>query len=158
MQISAPLFLQSSSGRGRPPAIQSATSNVEGASLDAAILIVEDESLIAWTLCDMLEEEGFSDLRIACNAVEAIASAEERHPDLLICDVNLGGGKDGIDTAAHICASEQVPVLFITGYAGEEIRARIDHRVGAAPLMRKPITLEPLLKKLQELLGRPTPN
>lgn len=158
MHMPGPLSLQSSSHDGPRSTQRKNTSEKSGTVLDSSILIVEDESLIAWTLYDMLEEEGFSDVRIARDAVEAIASAEQRHPELLICDVNLGAGADGIDTAAHICGLKRVPVLFITGYAGDEIRARIDHSIGAAPLMRKPVSVMPLLRQLQDLLQRPKPN
>ncbi|MEO6153219.1 MAG: response regulator [Croceibacterium sp.] len=125
---------------------------------ETPILIVEDEVLIAWTLHDMVVEMGFADVRLARNGAEAVALAADRHPGLLICDVNLGAGDDGVATAARIRATEWAPVLFITGYAGDDIRARIDSAVFGAALLRKPIEPRPLAAQLRAALLAQKPN
>ena len=145
-------------GRGLRPGGGAPGLGLEGVDLDAAVLIVEDEVLIAWTLHDILSAMGFADVRMAPNATEAVQLAEERPPGLLICDVNLGPGDDGVATAARILAGSATPVLFITGYAGDDIRARIALELPGAPLMRKPIESAPLSRCLREVFKRRTLN
>lgn len=133
-------------------------SAAEALPLDTAILIVEDEVLIAWTLDDLLTDLGFRDVRVARDSEEAVSLAQERLPGLLICDVNLGKGDDGVATAARIRALAWVPALFITGYAGDEIRARIDQYIAGAPLLRKPIEPQPLQRILRQVFKQERPH
>lgn len=149
-------FLAGGGTRRSPPPYPAEAHSLEGAVLRTPILIVEDEVLIAWTLRDMLGGIGFTDVRMARDADEAIALAAAHRPGLLICDVNLGAGADGIAAAARIRAGRHVPVLFITGYAGEEIRTRIEAELPGAPLMRKPIEAGPLARCVREVLEAPT--
>lgn len=148
------------SGDRPPPPLSpsSAQSARDALPLDCSVLVVEDEVLIAWTLHDMLVELGFADVRVARDGKEAVELATGRHPGMLICDVNLGAGDDGVATAARIRAMEWVPVMFVTGYAGEEIRARIDGVLAGAPLLRKPIEARPLARTLREALRQVRPQ
>ena len=150
--------LASGGGRRPSPLRPGRAVWLEGVDLDAPVLIVEDEVLIAWTLHDILGGMGFGDVRMARDGAEAQALAGERAPGLLICDVNLGPGDDGVATAARILARGRVPVLFITGYAGDEIRARIEAEIPGAPLLRKPIESGPLARSLREAFNNPTLN
>jgi CheY-like chemotaxis protein len=159
MQPGMPFLIQSDdAGRGPPPAARHGAGAAEGLPIDAAVLVVEDEALIAWTLHDMLEAIGFSDVRVARDANEALALAGERQPGLLICDINLGPGEDGVSVAARIRALGHVTVLFITGYAGAEIRSQIDRTIAGAPLLRKPIELQTLADCLRQVLLGPKPH
>lgn len=158
IQCAPQLFQSDHTGSRLPPSRPRIGPELQGVPLDAPVLIVEDEVLIAWTLHDMLAEMGFTDVQIARDAREAVARAADRRPRLLICDVNLGSGDDGIAAAASICSSERVPVLFISGYAGDEIRERIEVSMAGAPLLRKPIQPSPLARCLMQLFGKPTPH
>ena len=159
MQPGMPFLIQSDdAGRRSPPAARQGAGAVEGLPLETPVLVVEDEVLIAWTLYDMLEAMGFSNVRVARDAKEALALAAERQPGLLICDINLGPGEDGVSAAARIRALGHVTVLFITGYAGTEIRSQIDRTIAGAPLLRKPIELQTLADCLRHVLLGPTPH
>lgn len=158
MQISS-LSLQSSDKGRRPRASAFLPGeNAPALPLETSILIVEDEVLIAWSLHDMLVEMGFVDVRVARDGDEAVELAGVCHPGMLICDVNLGAGDDGVATAIRLRSMAWVPVLFVTGYAGDDIRSRIDQMIGAAPLMRKPIQPRPLARCLSEASLEPKPN
>lgn len=153
MVICAPAF-QASDDRTRPPPRHGA----ESAPLDAAVLatpvlVVEDEMLIAWTLQEMVSDMGFADVRLARDHREALELAAERAPGLLICDVNLGSGPDGIEAARAIRGARATPVVFITGYAGESVGARIEEAIGPALLMRKPIRPDQLAAALRQALS-----
>ena len=159
MQQGMPLLIQSDdAGRRPPPTAPHRAGAGEALPLETPVLVVEDEALIAWMLHDMLESMGFGDVRVARDANEALAISAERHPGLLICDINLGPGEDGVFAAARIRARGHAAVLFITGYAGAEIRSQIDQAVAGAPLLRKPIEFHTLADCLRQVLLGPRPN
>jgi len=159
MQQGMPLLNQSDDAGRRPPPIARHRAGPRATlPLETPVLVVEDEALIAWMVHDMLEAMGFSDVRVARDANEALALSAERHPGLLICDINLGPGEDGVSAAARIRSREHAAVLFITGYAGSEIRSLIDQAVAGAPLLRKPIEFHTLADCLRQVLLGPKPN
>ena len=95
--------------------------------MNAGILIVEDESLIALDLKRELERVGFTVLTIADNADEALLSVERLRPSLVLMDIRLRGVLDGIETADLIRRNFHIPVMFVTALADREtiFRARI---------------------------------
>lgn len=129
---------------GRPP-IRHATpilsaKHLAAIDLHTPVLIIEDESMIAWMLETMLEEMGFDTIAIAPTGGEAVRLAGTNPPGLIISDINLGSGLDGVATAAAIRSMKAGPVIFITGYASEEARARIEVDLPGAPILRKPVS------------------
>jgi len=76
--------------------------------------IVEDEMVIADTICLTLKKLGYEVSTTSPTYNRAIKMVEEEKPDLLLIDVNLGGGKDGIDLAEYIRARYQMPIIFLT--------------------------------------------
>lgn len=109
------------------------------AQRETAILIVEDEAMIAWMLESLFEDMGFTTITIAATGEDAIAAAARRTPGLIVSDINLGAGIDGVAAAAAIRATGRVAVVFVSGYADADVRARIEHRVADAAVLRKPI-------------------
>jgi CheY-like chemotaxis protein len=81
------------------------------------ILVVDDEVLIRMVLSDYLQDCGFKVLE-AGTVAEAIAiiEASQSTIDLVFSDVNMPGGKDGIELAQWIKANRpQLPVLLTSG-------------------------------------------
>jgi diguanylate cyclase (GGDEF)-like protein/PAS domain S-box-containing protein len=83
------------------------------------VLIVEDEKIIALDLQRRLEKFGYSVVHLAANAEEAVASAHEYRPDIILMDIMLGGERDGVDAAIEIKESLNTPIVFLTAYADE---------------------------------------
>ncbi|MFT7469697.1 MAG: CheY-like chemotaxis protein, partial [Candidatus Pseudothioglobus sp.] len=77
------------------------------------ILIIEDEALVARELKGRLTRMGCEVVGIAYGR-EAIAMARDTQPDLLLTDIHLKGGEDGIDMAIAIQSERDVPVVFLT--------------------------------------------
>lgn len=124
------------------------------ALLARTVLIVEDEAMIAWLIETLLEEMGFSSVRVTGTAEQAIAAARDDAPALIVSDINLGPGQvDGVSAAATLRAAAPVPVVFVTGYAGPEIRARIRRDVPGALVLRKPVQSEELRRAIVRLLA-----
>lgn len=87
------------------------------------ILIVEDEALVARELKSRLIQMGWEVAGIAYGE-EAIELARETRPDLMLTDIHLKGGIDGIEVAAKICEEMDIPVVFLTAYSDAETVAR----------------------------------
>ena len=77
-------------------------------------LIIEDESMIAMAIEDILRDIGFTSCDIAPSPQTAIAAAAIRWPDLITSDVQLKPGC-GIEAVLTICKNRVIPVIFITG-------------------------------------------
>ncbi len=76
--------------------------------------VVENEMIIADTICITLKKLGYNVLPPAPNYTKAIAMIENSKPDLLLLDINLGGIKDGIDVAKYSRSINNIPIIFLT--------------------------------------------
>lgn len=85
-------------------------------AIPARILIVEDEQIPALDLSQTLEELGYEVAAIASCASEGFESARIAEPDLVLMDINLPGGMDGVQAAAQMRSEFGIPVVFITAY------------------------------------------
>lgn len=95
-------------------------------------LIIEDESLIAMVIENVLRDCGFSSIAFAMSEADAVAGASRQCPDLITCDVRLNPGS-GIEAIGSICQHKPIPVIFVTG-SPDEARARYpDHVVLIKP-------------------------
>lgn len=85
------------------------------------ILIVEDESLVAMDMADMLTRLGYEPLPGAMDYSEAIKQLDEKHTDLVLVDITLRGTETGIDLARLIRDQYRLPFIFITSHSDKEI-------------------------------------
>lgn len=100
--------------------------------------IIEDDYLIAQTLQDMLERQGFDTFSFARSEDAAVMGANAQNIDLITADVRLLPG-DGMKAVEQICAKRDIPVVFITAYAEE-----LQDRAPDAIVIQKPIKEEEL--------------
>ena len=107
------------------------------------VLVVDDESLIAMALNDQLEDLGHHVVATASTASEAVALAAEHQPDLILMDVYLGGGMDGLDAAQRINVSRRTPVIILTGFPDKVLVERA-RECGVVGHLLKPIDMEDL--------------
>jgi two-component system cell cycle sensor histidine kinase/response regulator CckA len=84
------------------------------------ILIVEDERIVALDLQDRLESLGYSIPATVARGQDAIQTALELRPDLVLMDIRLKGEMDGIETAGRIQSHLDVPVIYLTAYADHD--------------------------------------
>jgi len=87
--------------------------------VQAKILVVEDEIIVARTIANQLTQLGYMVVGIASSGVAAIEKSTSTQPDLLLMDVVLKGEMDGITAASQICSQRDIPVVFLTAYADE---------------------------------------
>jgi len=97
-----------------------------------SILVVEDEGIVARDIQHRLESIGYRVPEIAATGKDAITRALDLKPDVVLMDIMLRGPMDGIEAATFIREKLDVPVVFVTAYAEEEIlkRARVTEPYG----------------------------
>lgn len=111
------------------------------------ILVIEDEPLIAMGLKMVLEALGCEVPEVVDNSDDAVAAAQRGDYDLVLADVRLKAGDDGISAVERILAYRDVAVLFVTGNAGEIQQRGMGHmHVLSKPFM--PAALERTVRKI----------
>nr|HID60014.1 response regulator [Desulfobacterales bacterium] len=90
----------------------------------ANILVVEDEGIVAKDIQVSLEGLGYAVPAIALSGKEAVSKARELQPDLVLMDIMLRGGMNGIEAADSIREDLDIPVVYLTAYADAHILER----------------------------------
>lgn len=88
------------------------------------ILVVEDEVITAMDIQRRLKNLGYGVPVIVCSGEEAIEKVKENKPDLVLMDINLFGGMDGIEAASKIHSFSDIPVIYLTAYSDDETLQR----------------------------------
>jgi CheY-like chemotaxis protein len=96
------------------------------------ILLVEDESVIAMLLEDMLTQFGHEVVGPAARVGKAVEMAQHETLDFAILDVNVNG--EEVYPVAAALAARGIPFVFATGYGKEGLRAPYSDR----PALTKP--------------------
>jgi CheY-like chemotaxis protein len=118
----------------------------------ARLFLVEDEALSAFYLIMKLRDMGYEVDAALTTGEDAVARAEKYRPDLILMDINLAGDMDGIEAVKRIKRSFEVPVIFITGYSDEAIRAQAAELDPVAFLV-KPVDLRELRRVIASAVG-----
>jgi CheY-like chemotaxis protein len=109
------------------------------------ILVVDDNPDVALMLAELLKLDGH-DVAIAHDGTQALASMRSAKPELVLCDLVLGGAVDGYALARASRAAPElrdVRLVAVSGYGGEEDRARAIE-AGFDDLLVKPVRFETL--------------
>jgi DNA-binding NtrC family response regulator len=119
----------------------------------ANILVVDDELGIRDLLFEILNDEGHT-VELAENAAAARAARLAGRPDLVLLDIWMPD-TDGVTLLKEWASSGQLtmPVIMMSGHA--TIETAVDAtRIGAQAFLEKPITLQKLLKAVEQGLSR----
>ena len=95
------------------------------------VLIVEDEGLIALDLEQRLEGLGYSVAGVVSSGIDAVTSAANLRPDIILMDIRLAGEMDGIEAAHCIREAAAVPVVYVTSYTND---ATVRRALGTDPV------------------------
>ncbi|HEY4649980.1 MAG TPA: LytTR family transcriptional regulator DNA-binding domain-containing protein [Pontibacter sp.] len=80
------------------------------------ILISEDEVIIAEDIAACLEDLGYETCAIDTGE-DTIDMIRETQPDLVLLDINLRGGSDGVEIGSRIRKEFDIPFIYLTAYA-----------------------------------------
>ena len=125
-----------------------------GGSAGKVVLLVDDDEDLLVALAAPLRRYGF-DVAVATDAMTAISTAIEQHPDIVVMDVRLPGG-DGVTVMQRLHALPQlagVPVVMMSGHDPEKYREP-SFAAGAVAYLGKPVAAEELTATLQDALRR----
>lgn len=122
------------------------------ASASRRVLIAEDEGLIRLDLAEMLSEEGYEVAAEAADGETAVRLAEEKRPDLVICDIQMPI-MDGLQAAEKIVAERIAPVVILTAFSQRDLIARA-RSAGAMAYLVKPFQKSDLVPAIELSLAR----
>lgn len=122
----------------------------------ASVLVVDDDTQLRIALARALRVAGY-DVKVAAAGEEALESQRHDPADVLVLDVSMPPGVDGLETCRRLRARhDTVPVLMLTARDALEDRVTgLD--AGADDYLVKPFELTELLARLRALLRRADP-
>jgi len=86
----------------------------------AKILVVEDESITAMEIMQLLRTSGYKPYNVRSDD-EAVKKSVELKPELVLMDIGIKGENNGIKTAQMIKELIDVPVIYLTANSDTEI-------------------------------------
>jgi len=114
------------------------------------ILIVDDEPISVQFLGKLLKKNGY-EVHVANSGELAFEIAGEIQPDLILLDISMPPGMDGIETCRHLKSDEDIcniPVIFLTGKDDEESMVNA-FDAGGADYVLKPFDTRVLLARVR---------
>ena len=120
----------------------------------ATILVVDDELGIRALLSEILTDEGHT-VELAENAAQARQVRESLRPDLVLLDIWMPD-VDGVTLLKEWSASGMLsmPVIMMSGHGTIDTAVEAT-KVGASAFLEKPITLQKLLRAVDQALVKP---
>jgi DNA-directed RNA polymerase specialized sigma24 family protein len=86
------------------------------AEIATDVLIIEDETMIAGQLEDLVESLGHRVIGVARTHGEAISLTRDARPGLILADIQLADGSSGLDAVNELLTTFEAPVIFITAF------------------------------------------
>lgn len=119
----------------------------------AELVIVEDEVIVAMDISKRLRSLGYGIAASFTTAEKCISRLAELNPDLILMDINLKGGMDGISAAQLIRGNFNIPVVFLTAHNDENTlqRAKVTEPYG---YILKPFEIRDLRNNIEISLYR----
>ena len=104
------------------------------------ILLIEDEAIIALDLSMCLHREGYQVMAAVNNGRDALAAFERENIDMILCDINIFGDWDGIETMTRLLQIRNVPFIYLTASSDRATLERAKQTFPAA-YIHKPFTI-----------------
>jgi DNA-binding NtrC family response regulator len=117
------------------------------------VLVVDDEQDFLETLINRLKKRSIDAIG-ARSGEEALEEIKKKPFDVVILDIKMPGGMDGIETLREMKRVQPLAeVILLTGHASVETSIE-GMKLGAFDYLLKPVKLEELLKKIAEALEK----
>jgi len=128
-------------------------SHFAGGKIKGAVLLLEDNFIIAKDMSDQLEEFGFETVDTFGNAINALEFLETERPVFGVLDVNLGAGKTSEQVAKRL-AELGITFVFVTGYGDT---ADLSPDLAHVLRLTKPVSTSALQKAIRRLFPTNVP-
>lgn len=121
--------------------------------VNMTFLVVDDEPGVRSSLKGVLEDEGFQ-VFTAASGEEGLEQVEEIRPDVVLLDVLMPLGIDGIETLRRLKgAGSDAAVMMISGHGTIEM-AVTAMELGALDFIEKPLSVDRILIRLNQALEK----
>ncbi|MBN2028738.1 PAS domain S-box protein [bacterium] len=96
------------------------------------VLVVEDERIVAEDIKSSLKNIGYSVTGTVSTGAMAVKHVQKEPPNLILMDIVIQGKMNGIQTAEKIRSDFDIPIVYLTAYADQEIleKAKITEPFG----------------------------
>ena len=119
---------------------------------EATVVVVEDDRNIADLVELYLRQEGFRVVQ-AATGERAMEAVRDQRPKMVILDVGLPGGVDGLEVCRRLRRGSDVPILMLTARDGEIDRV-LGLELGADDYVTKPFAPRELVARVKAILRR----
>ena len=120
------------------------------------ILAVDDDPKLLELIRLFLDKTKRFEVRLENRSAQALAAAQQFHPDLIILDVDMPG-KDGGEVARQLKAdpvTARTPILFLTSLVSPREAGDSETISGGMPFLAKPVNPTALIAVVDRLLQR----
>ncbi|MBV9825949.1 MAG: response regulator [Alphaproteobacteria bacterium] len=130
-------------------------SGSDATDVPRTVLVVEDNELNMKLFSAMLSSQGYTVIE-ATDGNLGLALAQQRHPNLIIMDIQLPGmtGIEITQTLKADAATQTIPIIATTAYALKGDQERI-MASGCDGYMAKPIAISEFLALVASFMTRP---
>ena len=119
---------------------------------ETTIVVVEDDPHIADLVELYLRQEGYRVVQ-AATGERGIDAVRDQRPGMVILDVGLPGGMDGLEVCRRLRSSSDVPILMLTA-RDDEIDRVLGLELGADDYVTKPFAPRELVARVRAILRR----
>jgi DNA-binding response OmpR family regulator len=119
---------------------------------EATVVVVEDDRHIADLVELYLRQEGFRVVQ-APTGERGMEAVRDQRARMVILDVGLPGGMDGLEVCRRLRAGSDVPILMLTARDGEIDRV-LGLELGADDYLTKPFAPRELVARVKAILRR----
>ncbi|MEQ8910299.1 MAG: response regulator [Vicingaceae bacterium] len=116
------------------------------------ILVVEDNFLVAESLCEDIRAVGFEVCAVAESGEMAMNEVSKNPPDLILMDIRIKGEMDGIETATKLIQDYEIPIIFLTDQTDQFTFNRAK-KVQPHAFLSKPVTAVSLQRSIELALN-----
>lgn len=90
--------------------------------MSANILLVEDQIITSFATKSLLEKYGYNVFIVSSGEEAVLFFTKENSIDLILMDIDLGFGINGIEAARQILKTRRIPIIFLTSHNEMEIK------------------------------------
>ena len=119
--------------------------------MTSRILVVDDERVVTEVVERYLLQEDF-EVCLAADGHQALESARNWHPDLVVLDLMLPG-MDGLEVCRNIRKESSMPIIMLTA-KGDETDRIVGLELGADDYVVKPFSPRELVARIKTVLRR----
>ena len=132
--------------------LRAAISPDDDQAVGDCVLVVDDDPSTLMYARRALSNGGYRSI-VAADPDEALVLMQEHQPRLILLDMMLPGGQDGIDLMKSMFRIAETPVIFLSAYGQEEIITRA-FDAGAVDYVVKPFSPTELVARVRAALRR----